>query len=631
MATVHPQQKSIKDCFQTHYSLPYFQREYKWEPRHLEEFISDIQESFLENFDAAHGRAAVSKYSQYFLGSIITAPIEDGKVPLIDGQQRLTSSFILLAYLSRYVQDRDIPQVADLNNLLGSMNYGEIDFTIEFTPKRKEIFYKYLSKEINGEDALKSAEDVTEIDESDKKILEALRSIDSLLDKPVLDALPYFVDYILEKVCLIDISVGSESDAHKVFVSMNDRGLRLGPIDLLKGQILSKIDLPDEARSCNQVWINKVSKLQSTEPEADSVFIRTLFRSQWADSIRGKTKGDPSGDFDQIGDAYHRWFQDNTAKLKLTNGDNYKDFIKITISKFSEIYSFIKSAEQTLTKNHEEIFYNAARRFSLQPMVLLACVKQDDIEETWKKKISLTSKLIDLVLTSRSIEGKQNNYDNLKEISFQLTKEIRHLSVEDLEKYITNEWEKHHKTLESLKDVKYTKADRSDILYYFARISCYIEENLDPANGIGFTNYWQRDKGGKTFDIEHLLRKTFDAKYLPKEHGFADAKEYDEKRNLLGALTLLPRSRNRSLQDDSYRSKLGVYATENTLAKSFCEEFYKNNPRLDRFLAEHPQFDLMAISEFKSEHIERRAKTYVEIARKIWECPIPLAKEGIEE
>lgn len=97
---------------------------------------------------------------------------------------------------------------------------------------------------------------------------------------------------MLGKVSLIDISVGSESEAHKVFVSMNDRGLRLGPIDLLKGQILSKIDLNDDARACNAIWIDKVSKLRADDAEGDSIFIRTLFRAQWADTMRGKNKGD---------------------------------------------------------------------------------------------------------------------------------------------------------------------------------------------------------------------------------------------------------------------------------------------------------------------------------------------------
>jgi len=623
MAVVMPQYKNIKQCFQSHYSLPYFQREYKWESRHLEEFTSDIQEAFLEEYQTSHGRAAVSQYTSYFLGSIITAADKDGKIPLIDGQQRLTSLFILIAYLHRYISDHGVKDAANLSELLGSMNYGVKDYTIEFSETRKEIFDKYLDTSKPGASALKDAEDVQNLDESDKKILQALRDLESLIDTAVLDALPFFIDYLLGRVSIIDISVGSESEAHKVFVSMNDRGLRLGPIDLLKGQILSKIDLDDDARACNTVWIEKVSKLRVIDAEGDSIFIRTLFRAQWAESMRGKTKGDQAGDFDLIGEAYHRWFQDNTGRLGLNNGDNYKDFISKTISKFSDIYNFIKGAETTLTPGQEEIYFNAARRFSLQPMILLACASLEDQEKEWKYKISQVAKLLDIILTSRSIEGKQNNYDNLKEISFQIAKDVRRKSEADLDNYIKREWSKYQKALPDLAAVKYSKADRADIIYYLARISCFIESHLDQANRIGFQVYWQRDKGGKTFDIEHLLKKDFDPATLPATHGFADAKQYEERRNLIGALTLLPRSRNRSLQDAPYATKLAAYATENTLAKSFCRAFYQSNPKIDNFLKTNPEVKLSAIDDFTMSDIDNRANNYVEIAKKIWACPVP--------
>ncbi|HEJ2831533.1 TPA: DUF262 domain-containing protein [Pseudomonas aeruginosa] len=622
MATVVPQHKNVKQCFQSHYSLPYFQREYKWEPRHLEEFTSDIQEAFLDNYDQKDGRAAVSQYSSYFLGSIITAPDQDGKIPLIDGQQRLTSIFILMAYLYRYIEDNKISDAANLSDLLWNLNYGVKDYTIEFSPVRKDIFDKYLNTKKLGAAALKDAEDVQDLDESDKKILQALRSLESLIDTEVIQALPYFVDYLLGKVSLIDISVGSESEAHKVFVSMNDRGLRLGPIDLLKGQILSKIDLNDDARACNAIWIDKVSKLRADDAEGDSIFIRTLFRAQWADTMRGKNKGDQAGDFDLIGDAYHRWFQDNSAKLQLQNGDDYKKFIEKTISKFADIYRFIKTAEDSLTSGYEEIYYNSARRFSLQSMILLACTGVDDLEADWKHKISQASKLLDLILTSRSIEGKQNNYDNLKEISFQITKDIRGKSKVELDAYVKQEWPRYCAALNGLAGVKYTKADRSDILYYLARISCYIENDFDTANKTEFSVYWQRDRGAKTFDIEHLLKKTYDVTSLPANHGFADAKEYDDRRNLLGALTLLPRARNRSLQDERYSNKLAVYSTENTLAKSFCDGFYQNNPKLTAFLAANPEVQLKAIGDFTSADIDERANVYMAVAKKTWRCPI---------
>lgn len=59
MAYVNPFTQSIKTCFQSHYSLPYFQREYKWEAKHFIELLNDIQAAFIENYQVSHGRKEV--------------------------------------------------------------------------------------------------------------------------------------------------------------------------------------------------------------------------------------------------------------------------------------------------------------------------------------------------------------------------------------------------------------------------------------------------------------------------------------------------------------------------------------------------------------------------------------------
>lgn len=621
MAYVNPQTQSIKLCFQSHYSLPYFQREYKWESRHFSELLNDIQNAFLLNYDPAHGRKEVADYSPYFLGAIITSSEDGGKKPLIDGQQRLTSTFLLLAYLERYRRDNDIPNAVELSKLLGNVSFGAMDYSIEFSLTRKAIFDRYLNYDKAESDAMSDAEDVPDLNDGDKKILEALRATHSLLDSQVLNAIAYFIDYVVERVLLIDISVTSESEAHRVFVTMNDRGLRLGPIDLLKGQILSKIPVPGDAMSCHTAWVDTINKLRALDPEEDSLFFRNLFRAKWADSIRGKTKGDPAGDFDIIGEAYHRWFEDNTSRLAISTADDYVRFARDDMPRYSDIYAFIKAAEIDLKTGFECIYYNAARKYSFQPMVLLAAVKVSDTTTEWRNKITLVAALIDLILTSRTIEGKENNYDNLKDISFSIAKQIRDKDHASLLTHVRTEWTKYSTALTNLKKLKYAKSDRSDILYLLARIACHLEDVFTLTNKVGFVTYWQRDRGMKTFDIEHLLKETFDPAALPSPHDFTDAKDYSESRNLFGALALLPRSRNRSLQDKAYRDKLAAYATENILAQTLCDALYQNNPNVSAYIQATPGINLAAISDFSKTDIEKRGAAYVAVAQQVWKAP----------
>lgn len=619
MAYINPQTQSLKLCFQSHYSLPYFQREYKWESRHFAELLNDIQSTFLLNYDPSHGRKEVSNYSPYFLGSIITSVEKEGKKPLIDGQQRLTSIFLLLAYLERYRRDNSVPNALDLSALLGSVSFGAMDYSMEFSATRKAIFDQFLNYQELLVDAMRAAEEVVGLDEGDKKLLEALRTTEKLLDSKVLNAIAYFIDYVVERVLLIDISVTSESEAHRVFVTMNDRGLRLGPIDLLKGQILSRIPVPEDSKSCHDAWVEAINKLRKLDPEEDSLFFRNLFRAKWANTIRGKSKGDPAGDFDIIGEAYHRWFEDNRAQLAISTSDDYVRFARDVIPKFAEIYSFIKSAEENLLAGYEHIYYNAARKYSFQPMILLASTRVADITTDWQKKIVLVAKLIDLILTVRTIEGKENNYDNLKDISFNLAKDVRDKDYTALLAYVRSSWAKYSSALSNLPNMKYAKSDRSDILYLLARIAVHLEESLSLTNRVGFVTYWQRDRGMKTFDIEHLLKEQFDTAALPSSHGFSDTRDYEECRNLFGALIVLPRSRNRSLQDNPYRDKIQAYATENVLAQTLCDMFYKNNPNVTAYVADKP--DLSPISDFAKTDIAKRASVYLLLAQLIWQAP----------
>ena len=169
--------------------------------------------------------------------------------------------------------------------------------------------------------------------------------------------------------------------------------------------------------------------------------------------------------------------------------------------------------------------------------------------------------------------------------------------------------------------LKYQKANRSDILYILARIASYLEQEFTLTNKVGFATYWQRDRGSRTFDIEHLLKEKFDPTALPGTHGFADAKEYADARNLLGALTLLPRSRNRSLQDKPYREKLTAYATESILAQTLCDNLYQNNPNVANYVTLHPDLGLESIADFSKADVAKRAGSYTAIAQLLWEVP----------
>ena len=66
----------------TKYSIHYYQREYMWQRKHIEELIDDLTSEFLEYYKTDDPRQAVADYGAYFMGSIVLAGRENA---IIDG------------------------------------------------------------------------------------------------------------------------------------------------------------------------------------------------------------------------------------------------------------------------------------------------------------------------------------------------------------------------------------------------------------------------------------------------------------------------------------------------------------------------------------------------------------------
>ena len=76
-----------------------------------------------------------------------------------------------------------------------------------------------------------------------QNLYERYRDLESLFPSDLRDeALPYFVDWLIDHVHLVEISAYSDEDAYAIFETMNDRGLSLNPTDMLKGYLLANMD-----------------------------------------------------------------------------------------------------------------------------------------------------------------------------------------------------------------------------------------------------------------------------------------------------------------------------------------------------------------------------------------------------
>jgi uncharacterized protein with ParB-like and HNH nuclease domain len=67
------------------------------------------------------------------------------------------------------------------------------------------------------------------------------------------DALPFFIDWFIENVVLVEIIAYSDENAYTIFETMNDRGLNLTSTEMLKGYVLSKITDKQRRNEINDV------------------------------------------------------------------------------------------------------------------------------------------------------------------------------------------------------------------------------------------------------------------------------------------------------------------------------------------------------------------------------------------
>ncbi|MFC6644805.1 DUF262 domain-containing protein [Granulicella cerasi] len=615
--------KTVNTCLQQKFVLPTYQRDYKWEYKHLEDLLNDVQEAFLSARKPGDGRRDVLGYEPYFLGTIITTPVEKGGKAIVDGQQRITTLSMLLCWAQRFSRKSPDSGISSLEQPIRRRVAGESEFNLDMDAPRKKLFELLIDGPLDIDDLAANVDSIPNKDSGTLQLWELFQKIDVLMANEIIDTtlLPQFFDYLTECVYLFEIGVPREQDGHKVFVTMNDRGLKLSPIDLLKGFLLSSIHNDGDNRKAHEIWTKSMKKLKDLGSDEDSNFFKTWIRSKYAKTIRGKKSGDSPGDFEVVGDSYHRWLMDRKEEVPLSNSDDFSNLITESLPYYVDLYVQIKLAERTATDDLPHVYYNGARGLTLQAMVILSSVRKDDTQTVAAKKIRAISFYLDYLATVRILNGKENTYDNIRDIIFDVAKQVRDLPLTDLKSKLHQLIVAEKDQLDSIKLATYDKLKRQDLLHLLSRLTNELEESMELGTAVGFAAYIDRTKNDKTFDVEHLLPNAFEkvneelkaASRLP----FTSKSEFETVRNSIGGLILLPRGRNRSMKDMDYTMKLARYSNENILAQTLTQSFYLNQPNWTKFSqTSGVSCDHIPIADAAA--IALRSEFYFALAKQIW-------------
>ncbi|MCY4465929.1 MAG: DUF262 domain-containing protein [Chloroflexi bacterium] len=562
MSKVQAQTKSVRELLSgVRYDIDFYQREYVWERRQVEELLNDLEHRFQVNYDAAHERSRVASYPHYFLGTIITKA-DAGTKSIVDGQQRLTTLTLLLIHIHNLREEN--PSVFDVSPLIFSMQFGKKDFNIA-VPERVDCMRSlfdtgaYAVDEHSGASVSKL---VARYDELDELFPESLQG----------DVLPYFVDWLIENVDLVEIEAQSDDDAFTIFETMNDRGVNLSQTDMLKGYLLANIGddnaLPQRKRVAiaNKEWQRLTSDLKQLWHKEDEVVIKHWLRAKYAQTIRERKKGAANRDFEQV-DKFHRWVRDNHARLGLQSADAFYDFITRQFGFFARQYMAMHRAAYNFTTGREELYYNRHNNFTLQFMLAMAPLRLEDNVETVARKIRLVTSFADIFLARRMVHRRRSGYSALYYTMFNIAKRIRNTTVEELRDILLDllySADERFQGIDSWGDwgsYFLNKASGNNIRYLLARMTAWIEREC--GNTTTFVNYmW--DAKGRPLEIEHIWANKFDN----HQDEFSDRSQFERHRNFFGGLVLLPRGTNQSFGDMPYEDKLPHYLKQNLLAAS---------------------------------------------------------------
>jgi hypothetical protein len=582
------------------YAIDYYQREYKWQTKQVIELLEDLAGKFLDDFDSAHDRSEVEKYGHYFLGSIIISQ-KDGQKFIIDGQQRLTTLSLLLIFLYNLQQGKP-DEVKHLGELIFSAQYGKKSFNLnveERIPAMEALFTKQAM--INEADQ----------PESVRNIVARYKDIeDNFSEVLTQDALPYFIDWLIQNVHMVEITAYSDEDAYTIFETMNDRGLSLTPTDMLKGFVLANISDEAQKLRANQIWKDCVSGLLELGKETDADAFKAWLRSQHAETIRERKKGAVPGDFDRLGTEFHRWVREHRETLKLQKSGDFFAFVERDLAFYTQQYRRLRQAAVTLKPGLEAVFYNAQHEFTMQYPLLLAPLQCDDGQSEIEQKQRIVANYLDIWIARRLWNFRVISYSTVQYGMFQIMKEIRGKSVQDLVTILLKRLNDDSETFVANNRLAVHQQNRKAIHQFLARMTDHLERQSGlPGRYLEYVS----GTGNSRYEVEHIWA------YKPERHtdDFPVSYEFLDYRNRIGGLLLLPKSFNASYGALTYEDKLKHYDGQNVLARSLHPNCYDHNPGFLGYV-QRSSLPFKAHPEFKKADLDQRQQLYQKLAEEIW-------------
>lgn len=582
---------TLGDLFKDFYSVPDFQREYVWEAEHVEKLLTDVLDEFYDE----QGR--LTGDSEYFIGSVVACSDETGTFQLIDGQQRLTTVYLTVCAIRDQLVELGGTATSAVQQLVKAVSMDRR--TMADIPRyRVSLQYSdshgVLEKIADGETL------PTEIPESPvsvKHLRVAYQTVrEFLLSNFDRDAgkIKEFLAAFLWRVKLIRIVTPNLAHALKVFETVNDRGVSLNSMDLLKNLLFMRTNSRDY-RDLKAKWKNLIDTLD-TAGEKPLRFLRYFIMSHHdTDWQRGLRE-----------DEIYDWFVKNSETCGIDS--NPIAFVDELYACAQAYGNFLKgrnaSGEAVPYLENLSLVAGGAVR---QHLILLLAGRHLPSPLFAELCRNLENLFFCYLITREPTKTFDRNFARW-------SKELRaantQASLEEfLKKNFVSDLASRSNAFDfALSELTQSKIQQYRLRYILAKLTQMIElEAWGNPSHASLRQYLEA-----VVHIEHILPQNPETAV---RDAFDKPIEYDAYVERLGNLTLLENTINSSVSNGPYNDKKPGYRESSLLlTRSLVEKPHVGtNTRLNRAVEDLPQFD-----QWNSTTIEQRQKMLATLARRVW-------------
>lgn len=237
--------------------IPVYQREYVWDGALRDNFIENILEAYEQD-------------APYFIGSMVFQNREDGTAEVVDGQQRLTTIFILLSVLVRVAQARNLSEtdkdflnehaVKNLRRTIKTSGGAMRNMAmLQHADTTIDKAYIAISQNMDVEDrsALKMVQNLSLAYEELYKLLDkrfANRTVNQLTD---------LIDFINKKLLCIHHVAEDPDAALTIYARLNSSGKVLTKLHILKGMSFKEAEKDEgDWESLHEKWLTAERLIQ---------------------------------------------------------------------------------------------------------------------------------------------------------------------------------------------------------------------------------------------------------------------------------------------------------------------------------------------------------------------------------